>query len=157
MNVNPISLVSSLWQTASSSNSSTAAVSATASAQTTDNTSMSGQAQLFAKLQQLSQTNPTQFQSVTSQIAQQLQAAASKMTDSAQANQLIQMATNFLNASKSGNFSDLFSNANNNSTQIQPGQFGHHHHHPISSQSSAGVSIDGFNAILQQALSSIQS
>jgi len=157
MNVNPISLVSSLWQTASSSNSSTAAVSPSASATTTDNTSMSGQAQLFAKLQQLSQKNPAQFQSVTTQIAQQLQAAASKLTDSAQANQLKQMASNFLNASKSGNFSDLFSNANNNSTQIQSGQFGHHHHHPISGQSSAGVSVNGFNAILQQALSSVQS
>ena len=157
MNVNPISLVSSLWQTASSSNSSTAAVSPSASATTTDNTSMSGQAQLFAKLQQLSQTNPAQFQSVTTQIAQQLQAAASKLTDSAQANQLKQMASNFLNASKSGNFSDLFSNANNNSTHIQPAQSGHHHHHAISGQSSGNTSFNGFNAILQQALSSIQS
>ena len=157
MNVNPISLVSSLWQTASSSNSSTSAVSATAPAKTTDNTSISGQAQLFAKLQHLSQTNPAQFQSVTNLIAQQLQAAASKLTDSAQANQLKQMASNFLNASKSGNFSDLFSNANNNSTQIQPAQSGHHHHHAISGQSSGNTSFNGFNAILQQALSSIQS
>lgn len=105
-----------------------------------DSGQLSPFAQLMSMLQQLQQTDPSKYQQVTQQIATNLQAAA--QTDlangnSAGANQLNQLATDFTNASKSGqlpNVQDL--------AQAVGGHHHHHHHHSSSTgaDSSAGNS-----------------
>jgi hypothetical protein len=107
--------------------SSTSGVSA-ASAQPPDSSQLSSPlAQLLSKLQQLQQSNPTEYQQVTQQIATNLQTAAQTAAgdgNTTAANQLNQLATDFTNASKTGqlpNISDL--------AQAVGGAAGHHHHH----------------------------
>ncbi len=156
MNLNPISLVSSLWQSASASTTSNTVAPVTRAAKTVDNSSISTPAELFGQLSQLSKNNPAEFKSLTAQIAQQLQAAAASATDSSQAGHLKQLASNFQNASQSGNFSDLFANSSQSAgTQVQTSHSGHHHHH-ASSQTSSTADSDTVTSIFQQALSSIQ-
>ncbi len=78
-------------------------------------------------LQQLQQSNPTNYQQVTQQIATNLQAAAQTAQsegNTTAANQLNQLATDFTNASTSGqlpNIQDL--------AQAMGGHHHHHHHH----------------------------
>jgi hypothetical protein len=92
-----------------------------------DNGQLSPFAQLMSTLQQLQQSNPTQYQQVTAQIATNLQSAASTATadgNTSAASQLNQLATDFSNASQSGqlpNIQDL--------AQAVSGAGGHHHHH----------------------------
>jgi hypothetical protein len=98
---------------------------------------------VLSLLQQLQQSNPSQYQQVTQQIATNLQSAAQTAQQNGNAsasNQLNQLATDFTNASKSGqlpNISDLAqaiaghhhrqhshthsaaSNSNNSSSQTQ--------------------------------------
>jgi len=82
---------------------------------TKDASTVSDPGMLFTQLQSLSQQNPAEFKKITTQVAQQLQAAgasASKISaGSPQATVLNQMASNFQNASKTGSFSDLFAHA----------------------------------------------
>ena len=81
-------------------------------------------AQLLSTLQQLQQSDPTEYQQVTQQIATNLQNAAKTATadgNTAAATQLNQLATDFTNASRSGqlpNVQDL----------AQAVSGGHHHH-----------------------------
>ena len=90
-----------------------------------DSGQLSPFAQLMSTLQQLQQSNPTEYKQVTQQIATNLQNAAKTATadgNSSEASQLTQLATDFTNASTSGqlpNISDL--------AQAIGG--GHHHHH----------------------------
>lgn len=100
----------------------------TASTQQADSSQFSSPlVQVLSTLQQLQQSNPTEYQQVTQQIATNLQnAAQSASTDgnSTAANQLNQLATDFNNASQSGqlpNIGDL--------AQAMGGAEGHHHHH----------------------------
>jgi hypothetical protein len=98
--------------------------SASQSALQPDNTQLSPFAQVATELQQLQQSNPTEYKQVTAQIATNLQSAAQSATASgntAAATQLNQLATDFQNASTSGqlpNFQDL----------AQAATSGHHHH-----------------------------
>jgi hypothetical protein len=86
-------------------------------------------------LQQLQQSNPAKFAQVTQQIATNLQSAAQTATSSgntAAANQLNQLATDFSNASTSGqlpNVADL--------AKAMGG--GHHHHHASSTSGSSST------------------
>ena len=92
-----------------------------------DNSQLSPFAQLMSTLQQLQQSNPTQYQQVTQQIATNLQKAAqTEQSDgnTTAASQLSQLSTDFSNASQSGqlpNIKDL--------AQAVGVQHHHHHHH----------------------------
>jgi hypothetical protein len=95
-------------------------------------------AQVLSTLQQLQQSNPTEYQQVTSQIATNLQTAASRATASGnttQAAQLNQLAPDFTNASQNNtlpNIQDLAAACG--------GAHHHHHHHVPSSSSDASSS-----------------
>jgi hypothetical protein len=95
--------------------------------QAPDNSQLSPFAQLMSELQKLQQTDPAKYQQVTQQIATNLQTAAQTATaagDTTKAAQLTQLATDFTNASKSGqipNVQDL--------AQAVGGGHHHHHHH----------------------------
>jgi hypothetical protein len=106
-----------------------------------DSGQLSEFAQLAGTLQQLQQSNPAQYTQVTQQIAANLQSAAQTATASgntAAASQLNQLATDFTNASASGQLPNLEDLAKAVSG-------GHHGHH-----SSAGSSA------VSQLLSSLQ-
>jgi len=94
-------------------------------------------AQLMSTLQQLEQSNPTQYGQVTQQIAANLQSAsqtAMASGNTAEAQQLTTLANDFTSASTSGqlpNVSDL--------AQAISGH-GHHHHHYHGSGSGSSSS-----------------
>jgi hypothetical protein len=105
-----------------------------------DSGQLSPFAQLMSTLQQLQQSNPTEYQQVTQQIAGNLQSAAQTATadgNTSAASQLTQLATDFTTASQSGqlpNVSDL-------AQAIGGGGHHHHHgHHASSSDSSTDSS-----------------
>jgi hypothetical protein len=111
-----------------------------------DSSQLSPLAQLLSELQQLQQSDPSEYQQVTQQIATNLQAAAQTATsagNTSAASQLTQLATDFSNASTSGqlpNIQDL--------AQAVGG--GHHHHHGgggESSSSSSSTSLNPFTII----------
>ena len=117
---------------------SSSSVSATSSQQQ-DSGQLSPFAQLMSELQQLQQSNPTEYKQVTQQIATNLQNAAQTATtdgNTSAATQLNTLATDFTNASQSGqlpNVSDL-------AQAIGGGGHHHHHHHGGSSSSSTDSS-----------------
>jgi hypothetical protein len=128
-----------------------------------DSQQLSPFAQLMSRLQQLQQSNPTEYQQVTQQIATNLQSAAKTATadgNSTAASQLNQLATDFTNASTSGqlpNVQDL-------AQAIGGGHHHHHHFHAASTDSgnnsgdssSSGTSSSGASQTLSQLLSSVQ-
>jgi hypothetical protein len=121
-----------------------------------DNSQLSPFAQLLSTLQQLQQSDPGKYQQVTQQIATNLQGAAQTAQangNSTAANQLNQLATDFTNASKSGqmpNVQDL--------AQAIGGHHHHHHAHPASDpgSSSSDSSSNGASQTLSQLLSALQ-
>ncbi len=106
----------------------------------TDNQQLSPFGQLMSTLQQLQQSNPSQYQQVTQQIATNLQSAAQTAQadgNSTAASQLNQLATDFTNASQSGqlpNMQDL--------AQALSGDHHHHHVHAPSGDSDSSSSAD---------------
>jgi len=142
------------------------------SSQPTDNGQLSPFAQVMSSLQQLQQSNPTEYQQVTAKIATNLQNAAQAATNEGNgtaANQLNQLASDFTSASQSGqlpNIQDL-------AQAIGGGGGGHHHHHhghhvsssdsdsnsssSSSSTSSSSSSSSTSTDTLQQLLSAFQS
>ena len=132
MNIHPLSGTNSIYvqPLVSSVLSSTKSTSGTTGSSNVslgnsqDNNQLSPFAQLLSTLQQLQQSNPTEYKQVTGQIATNLQSAAKTATadgNTAAATQLNQLATDFTNASQSGqlpNIQDL--------SQAVSG--GHHHH-----------------------------
>ena len=131
------SYLQSILSNASQSSSSTAKSSSGAGTSSVTAQSENGQlspfAQLMSTLRQLQQSNPTEYQQVTQQIATNLQSAAQTATtdgNPTQASQLNQLATDFSSASQSGqlpNMQDL--------AQAIGG--GHHHHHGHAASSGA--------------------
>jgi hypothetical protein len=120
MNLNAItinnsleSILDSVFQNYSSTNSSTgnAAGSTGSSSQTnSDNGHLSPFAQLISFLQQLQQSNPAEYQSVTQQIATNLQSAAQTDQEdgnTAGATQLNQLSADFTDASTTGQLPNL--------------------------------------------------
>jgi hypothetical protein len=95
-------------------------------------------AQVMSTLQQLQQSNPTEYKQVTQQIAANLQSAAKTATadgNSTQATQLNQLAADFTSASQSGqlpNIQDL--------AQAIGGGHRHHHHSQAASSDADGDS-----------------
>ncbi len=116
---------------------------------------------MLSELQQLQQSNPTQYQQVTQQISTNLTAAAQQATsegNTTAASQLTQLATDFSNASSSGqlpNIQDL--------AQAMGGHHhgGHHHHSSVnlgsSSSSDSSSNSSSASQSLQQLLSAFQS
>jgi hypothetical protein len=105
----------------------------------TSGSGVQGLGQLMASLQQLQQSNPTQYAQVTGQIATNLQSAAQSATASGNtkaASFLNNLATDFSNASTSGqmpSFQDLSKTVG-----------GHHHH--CHSGSSTDPTSDSTNS-----------
>ena len=137
-----------------------------------DNGQLSPFAQLLSTLQQLQESNPTQYQQVTQQIATNLQNAAQTATsdgNTTAASQLNQLATDFTNASQSGqlpNIQDL--------AQAVGGGGHHHHHHggevstsgsnssststsSSSTSASSSTSSTSSSSLLQQLLAALES
>jgi len=105
------------------------------------NPQLSAFAQVLSTLQQLQQSNPTEYQQVTAQIATNLQTAAQAATtdgNTTQAAQLTQLATDFTSASENNTLPNIQGLA-----QAISGAEGHHHHHHMqaSSDSSSQTSL----------------
>ena len=107
--------------------------------------------QVLNTFQHLQQSAPTQYREVAQQIATNLQSAAQTAQSDGQttaANQLIQLATDFTNASKSGQLPNI-----QHLAQVIGGHHRDHHFHSIppdaGSESSAGSSSE----LLRQRLS----
>jgi len=125
-----------------------------------DNQQLSPFAQMLSTLQQLQQTDPTKYKQVTQQIATNLQSAAQTAQadgNTVAANQHNQLATDFTNASTTGqlpNIQDL--------GQAMNGHSHHHHHHAHSASadpdgsSSASSSSGSTSQTLSQLLSTLQ-
>lgn len=122
-----------------------------------DKSQLSPFTQLMSTLQQLQQSDPAKYQQVTQQIATNLQSAAQTAQQNGNPNaasQLNQLATDFTNASKSGqlpNVQDL--------AQAIGGHHHHHHAHSASTDSDSDASqTDPLNpmTIIQNALANGQ-
>jgi hypothetical protein len=103
-------------------------------AQQSDNGQLSPFAQLLNTLQQLQQSNPTQYQQVTQQVATNLQTAAQTATtdgNTAAASQLNQLSSDFTQASQNGQLPSVQDLAQAVGAQHHHG--GHHHLHAESS------------------------
>ena len=125
-------------------------------AQQPDSSQLSPLGQVLSTLQQLQQSNPTEYKQVTQQIATNLTSAAqTAQTDgnTTVANQLTQLAGDFTNASTSGqlpNIQDL-------AQAVGGGGGGHHHHHHQAESSSSTPSTSTSQnplSIIANALSS---
>jgi hypothetical protein len=106
-----------------------------------DSTQLSPFAQLLSELQQLLQSDPTKYQQVTQQIATNLQSAA--QTDQGNgnttaANQLTQLATDFSEASQSGQLPSV--------SDLAKAAGGGHHHHRAGSASANSNGENGSSA-----------
>lgn len=105
-----------------------------------DSSQLSPFAQLMSTLQQLQQSDPTKYQQVTGQIATNLQSAAQAAEaqgNTAAANLLNQFATDFTNASKTGqvpNIQDL--------AQAAGAHGPHHHHHSHSGANPMNIILN---------------
>ncbi len=133
------SILNDLRQTASTNSTSanstsTLTASSVGQSSSSDNSQLSPLGQVLSTLQQLQQSNPTEYQQLTGQIATNLQAAAQTATNDGNttaANQLNQLAADFTNASNSGqlpNIQDL--------AQAVGGAHHHHGHHHSEASSS---------------------
>ena len=103
-----------------------------------DSSQLSPFAQLMNTLQQLQQSNPAQYKQVTQQIATNLQTAAQTATsdgNTTAATQLNTLATDFTNASQSGQLPNVQDLAQAVSGGHHHG--GHHHHHAASASSAS--------------------
>jgi aromatic ring hydroxylase len=135
--------------------SSLASATSSSATQQPDSGQLSPFAQLAGTLQQLLQSNPAEYKQVTQQIATNLQTAAQTATASGNttaAAQLTQLATDFSNASSSGQLPNLQDLAH----AVGGGHHGHHHgggssaaSGSSSSSSSASSALSGFLASLQ--------
>ena len=103
---------------------------------------MSPFATILSELQQLQQSNPTQYQQVTQQISTNLQTAAQQATsegNTSAANQLSQLSTDFSNASTSGQIPNVQDLAQAMSGHHHHG--GHHHHSSVNLGSGTSSSL----------------
>src|ERR1039458_3396988 len=110
--------------TTNETSNSPGSVVASTSTQQSDSTQLSPLAQILTTLQQLQQSNPTEYKQVTAQIATNLTSAAATAQaegNTTAATQLNQLATDFTNASESGQLPNI--------QDLAQGVGGHHHHH----------------------------
>ncbi len=167
-NSNIASVLSSALQgTGLSTNSTSTTSGVNSTTGQSDSSQLSPFAQLLSTLQQLQQSNPTQYAQVTKQIATNLTSAAATATkdgNTGAASQLTQLATDFTNASQTGqlpNIQDL-------AAAVGGGGHGHHHHahgsssdsdsssSSSSSSSTAATSSSSTSQSLQQLLAAFQ-
>ena len=135
------SAIQGVGKTTSTTSNSLSGVGASSSSQSPDSTQLSPFAQMLSELQQLQQSDPTKYQQVTQQVATNLQSAAQTAQangNTTAANQLNQLATDFTNASKSGQLPSIQDLA-----QAIGG--GHHHHHHAHSASADSDGSSGTN------------
>jgi len=116
--------------------------------------------QVMSTLQQLQQSNPSQYQQVTQQIATNLQSAAQTAQsdgNTAAANQLNQLASDFTSASQNGQLPNVQDLAKALSGHHHPGG-GHHHHASSDSSDPSTSSTDASSSSspLSQLLSAFQ-
>lgn len=132
-------LLSSSLQNANSAGKTSSSTGTSSVTAQSENSQLSPFAQLMSTLQQLQQTNPTEYKQVTQQIATNLKAAAKTATsdgNTTAATQLNQLATDFTTASQSGqlpNVQDL-------AQAIGGGHHHHHHGHAASSDADSSSS-----------------
>jgi hypothetical protein len=141
------SILTNAVQAAKSStgNSSLSGIGTTSLSQGSDSTALSPFAQVMSTLQQLQQSNPTQYAQVTKQIATNLETAAQtaqSQGNTTAASQLNQLATDFNTASTSGQLPNVQDLAQAMGAQGQGGVSGHHHHHHHSEAASSDSSSD---------------
>jgi L-fucose isomerase-like protein len=128
------------------SNSGITGASGTGSAQSTQDSSpqLSPFAQLMSALQQLQQNSPAQYQQATQQIATNLQSASQTALangNTAGAQQLSTLATDFQNASSNGQLPNV--------ADLAQAMGGHHHHgHHGYSRNSNSSSSQSTNQLL---------
>jgi len=123
----------------SSQNSALGSLGASSLAAQTDTGTISPFAQILTALQQIQQTNPSQYQQVTQQIATNLQSAAQtaqSQGNTSAATQLNQLSSDFSSASQSGQLPDI-----QDLSQAVGGGHHHHHHHsqPATADSAAAA------------------
>jgi hypothetical protein len=151
---------------ANQSTGNTTSSSASPVSQTADINQLSPFAEMLSTLQQLQQSNPTQYQQVTQQIATNLTTAANTATangNTTAASTLNQLATDFTNASQNNtlpNIQDLAQAAQSH---------GHHGHHchggsggtdptdPSSSNSTDSSASSATSDLMSQLIASYQS
>ena len=135
--------------------------SASSSTQQTDAGQLSPFSQLLSTLQQLQESNPSQYQQVTAQIATNLQTAAQTATsqgNTSAATELTQLSQDFSQASKT----DQLPSVQDLAQAIGGHHHGHHHYHGSGgsnnndNNSDSSDSITG-NTTLSQLLSLFQS
>ncbi len=147
----------SLLGNSPSQDSKSGSAAATSAAPQDSSSSVSPFAQVLKKLESLSQSDPSKFQSLTAQIAAQLNTAASKATGS-QAQFLSDLSGKFAQASKDGNITAL---EPSQSSQGSQGASGHHHHHhggaAAYSASSGSDSTSDQQNVLQTIFNEVQS
>jgi hypothetical protein len=136
------SIINSAIQNAGSkTNNSQRNVGASAIGQGSDSGGLSPFAQVMSTLQQLQQSNPTQYQQVTQSIATNLQSAAQTAQsdgNTTAASQLNQLATDFKTASTSGQMPNVQDLAQAMGGQGVAGHHHHHHHHAEAASSASG-------------------
>jgi hypothetical protein len=130
--------------TTNNTNNSLSGIGSLSAVQQPDSGQLSPFAQLMSTLQQLQQSNPTEYQTVTAQIATNLTNAAQTATsegNSTAAAQLTQLANDFNTASTSGqlpNVQDL--------AQAVGGGHHHHHHHAHAVSNDSGANSSASSA-----------
>jgi DNA-binding transcriptional MerR regulator len=153
MSFAPINNVSNLLQSVLSTTLQSAGLTTKTSSSSlqlpSDSSQLSPFVQLMNTLQQLQQSDPTKYQQVTQQIATNLQAAAQTAQSSGNttaATQLNQLATDFTNASKSGQLPNI-----QDAAQAMGGHHHRHHHHSggTSSSNSSNGTLDQLLAAFQ--------
>jgi hypothetical protein len=141
------SILGSALQSAGLSPNSTTSTSSTTTQ--TDGQQLSPFAQMLSALQQLQQSDPAKYAQVTQQISTNLQAAAQtaqSQGNTTAANQLSQLATDFGNASKSGQMPNI--------QDLAQAMGAHHHHHGHHGSGGSGSSQSEASSGLIQALNS---
>jgi len=101
--------IDSSASTSGTSNSSTSSLSS-ATSSSSDNSQLSPFAQLLSTLQNLQQSNPTEYKSVMTEVAANLKNAASTATsdgNSTEASQLTALASDFTSAASSGDLPNI--------------------------------------------------
>lgn len=154
-------LASALQNAGITNAGSTSNTGATAAAsQSPDSTQLSPFAKLASTLQQLQQSDPAKYKQVTEQVAVNLQSAAQTATsqgNTSAASQLSQLATDFTNASQSGQLPNLQDLAQ----AVGSSGGGHHHHHHAAaasgSASSSGAASQATTQTTSQATSQLLS
>jgi len=120
-----------------------------------DNGQLSPFGQLISTLQRIQQSDPTKYAQVTQQIAANLQSAAQTAQaegNSTAANQLNQLATDFSNASKSGQLPNIQGLA-----QAMGGHHHHHHAHHASTDSDSNPATSSASQMQSQHVPPLQS